>query len=63
MLKILGGHNYIPRKKDFIDRGPLEPELTQNTMEILLKQVQDLKLEVDILKETINVLKKIKVLI
>lgn len=50
-------------KKIFIDRGPLEPELTQNTMEILLKQVQDLKLEVDILKETINVLKKIKVLI
>jgi len=58
MLGILGRQNDIPRKKDFIDRRPHESEPTQNTMEILLKQIQDLKLEVDILKETINVLKK-----
>lgn len=61
MLGILGRQNDIPRKKDFIDRGPHESEPTQNTMEILLKQIQDLKLEVDILKETINVLKKTQV--
>ena len=58
MLGILGRQNDIPRKKDFIDRGPHESEPTQNTMKSLLKQIQDLKLEVDILKETINVLKK-----
>ena len=50
--------NDIPRKKDFIDRGLHESEPTQNTMKSLLKQIQDLKLEVDILKETINILKK-----
>ena len=58
MLGILGRQNDIPRKKDFIDRGAHESEPTQNTMKSLLKQIQDLKLEVDILKETINILKK-----
>lgn len=47
-------------KKGFIDQGAHEPkpDPDQSTMKALLKQIQDLKLEVDILKETINVLKK-----
>ena len=60
MLGILGRQDDIPRKKGFIDQGAHEPkpDPDQSTMKALLKQIQDLKLEVDILKETINVLKK-----
>lgn len=60
MLGILGRQDDIPRKQGFIDQGAHEPkpDPDQSTMKALLKQIQDLKLEVDILKETINVLKK-----